>query len=128
MDLPQFDYEAAKFWMGFLQLAGLVALGFYTHMTSKSKANSSAINTVRENLTSDIEDLEDRVKRCEQRQDLLEGQQSGAPNHGDLSKMYERLNDVAQDLSGLSGQISALSRQLSMVNTYLLNNKGEQPK
>lgn len=128
MDFSQFDYDAAKFWMGFLQLAGLVALGAYTHMTSKSKANSSAINTVRENLENDLEQLEDRVKRCERRQDLLEGHQSGAPTHGDLSKMYERLNDVAQDLSGLSGQISALSRQLSMVNTYLLNNKGEQPK
>jgi hypothetical protein len=52
----------------------------------------------------------------------------GAPTHHDLSKVYDRLNDVAEDLSGVSGQMRALSHQLSMVNSYLLNAKGDQPK
>ncbi|MDM8181269.1 hypothetical protein [Marinobacter salarius] len=126
MELSQFDYSAAKFWMGLLQLLGLVALGIYTHVTNKSKANASAINTVRKDLESDYDHLEERVVRCERRQDFLEGQQKGAPTHGDLSKMYDRLNDVAEDLSGARGQMSALSHQLTLVNQYLLNNKGDQ--
>ena len=36
MDLSQFDYSAAKFWMGVLQLLGLAALAVYTHVTNKS--------------------------------------------------------------------------------------------
>ena len=128
MDLSMFDYEAARFWMGFLQLAGLVALGVYTHVTSKSKANSSAINTVRGDMESKYDDLEERVGRCERRQDVFESRIDGAPTHNDLSKVYDRLNSVSEDLSAVGGQLRALSHQLSMVNTYLLNSKGDQSK
>lgn len=133
MDLSQFDYEAARFWMGFLQLAGLVVLGVYTHLTNKSKANSSAIETVREdlqtehqNLQDDQDNLKDRLALCERRQDFLEGQQAHAPTHGDLSKMHDRLNEFSEGLHGARGEMVTLSRQLSMVNQYLLNNKGDQ--
>ena len=126
MELMQFDYEAARFWMGFIQLAGLVALFIYTHLTNKSKANASAINTVRGDLEQQYDHLEERVTRSERRQDVFESKLDGAPTHQDLSRVYERLNDVAEDLSGVSGQMRALSHQLSMVNQYLLNNKGGQ--
>ncbi|KMQ74016.1 DUF2730 family protein [Marinobacter subterrani] len=126
MGLLEFDYEAAKFWMGFIQLAGLVALFVYTHITNKSKANASAINTVRGDLEQQYDHLEERVSRTERRQDVFESKLDGAPTHQDLSRVYERLNDVAEDLSGVSGQMRALSHQLSMVNQYLLNQKGGQ--
>lgn len=126
MELMRFDYEAARFWMGFIQLAGLVALFIYTHLTNKSKANASAINTVRGDLEQQYDHLEERVTRSERRQDVFESKLDGAPTHQDLSKVYDRLNDVAEDLSGVSGQMRALSHQLSMVNQYLLNNKGGQ--
>lgn len=128
MDLSQFDYEAARFWMGFLQILGLVALFVYTHITNKSKANASAINTVRGDMEATYDHLEERVVRCERRQDVFESRMDGAPTHQDLSKVYDRLNDVAEDLSGCSGQMRALSHQLSMVNSYLLNAKGDQSK
>ena len=128
MDLSQFDYEAARFWMGFLQILGLVALFVYTHVTNKSKANASAINTVRGDMEATYDHLEERVVRCERRQDVFESPMDGAPTHQDLSKVYDRLNDVAEDLSGCSGQMRALSHQLSMVNSYLLNAKGDQSK
>ena len=128
MDLSQFDYEAARFWMGLLQILGLVALFVYTHVTNKSKANASAINTVRGDMEATYDHLEERVVRCERRQDVFESRMDGAPTHQDLSKVYDRLNDVAEDLSGCSGQMRALSHQLSMVNSYLLNAKGDQSK
>ncbi|TBW58543.1 DUF2730 family protein [Marinobacter halodurans] len=124
MDLLPVNYEAAKFWMGFVQLAGLVALFIYTHITNKSKANASAINAVRQDMEEDNDRLEQRLARAERRQDVFESRLEGAPTHQDLSRVYERLNDVAEDLSGVSGQMRALSHQLSMVNQYLLNQKG----
>ncbi len=126
MDLSQFDYSAAKFWMGVLQLLGLAALAVYTHVTNKSKANAGAINTVRRDMENACSHLEERISRSERRQDVFESRLEGAPTHQDLSKVYDRLNDVAEDLSGVSGQMRALSHQLSMVNQYLLNQKGGQ--
>lgn len=123
MDLSQFDYGAAKFWLSILQLAGLIALGIYTHITSKSKANATTINAVRKDMENVYDHLEERVTRAERRQDVFESKLEGAPTHQDLSRVYERLNDVAEDLSGVSGQMRSLSHQLSMVNTYLLNQK-----
>lgn len=126
MDLSQFDYEAAKFWMGILQLFGLAALAVYTHITSKSKANATTINTVRQDMENSYDHVEERVSRAERRLDVFESRMENAPTHADLSKVYDRLNDVAEDLSGVSGQMRALSHQLSMVNQYLLNQKGGQ--
>lgn len=115
MDLSQFDYEAAKFWMSFFQLVGVIALGIYTYMSNKTKANASAIEAVKD----EFDDIKTRVT-------TIEGKLENAPTHRDLSKVYDRLNDVAEDLSSVSGQMRALSNQLSMVNQYLLNQKGGQ--
>lgn len=128
MDLSQFDYDAAKFWMGFIQIVGLVALFIYTHITNKSKANAGAINTVRGDMEASYDHLEERVVRCERRQDVFESRMDGAPTHTDISKVYDRLNSVSEDLSAVGGQMRALSHQLSMVNTYLLNNKGDKTR
>lgn len=126
MDLSQFDYGAAKLALDLAQLGGLVALGVYQHLTSKSKANAREISMVREDAEAAFSGLEERVARVERRQDVFESKLDGAPTHQDLSKVYDRLNDVAEDLSGVSGQMRALSHQLSMVNQYLLNQKGGQ--
>lgn len=120
------DYDFLRLALQVLQLVGLVALGVYTHISSKSKANAGAINALRKDTEETYKSLEDRLSRCERRSDVFETHLSGAPTHQDLSKMYDRLNDVAEDLSGVSGQMTALSHQLSMVNQYLLNNKGGQ--
>jgi len=126
MDLSQLDYSAAKLTLDIAQVAGLIALGIYQHITSKSKANASAINKVRHDLEDSQGKLEERISRAERRQDVFESRMESAPTHADLSKVYDRLNDVAEDLSGVSGQMRALSHQLSMVNQYLLNQKGGQ--
>lgn len=115
MDISNVDYGAARFWMDFLQVAAILALGVYQHITNKAKANASAIELVKD----DYDDLKDRVA-------AVEGQLKNAPTHQDISKVYDRLNDVAGDLSGALGQMRGLSHQLSMVNQYLLNNKGDQ--
>lgn len=115
MELANLDYGAARFWMDALQVLGLIALFIYQHLTSKSKANASAIDAVRD----DYGNLKDRIVS-------IEGRLKHAPTHQDISKVYDRLNDVAEDLSGVSGQMRAVTHQLSMVNQYLLNQKGGQ--
>lgn len=126
MDLPMLNYKAAQFWISVVHSIALLGLFVYTHMANKSKVNANAINAVRGDLETTCGHLQDRISRTERRQDVFETKLDSAPTHQDLSKVYERLNDVAESLSGARGQMSALSQQLSLVNDYLLNNKGNR--
>ncbi|MCH8500165.1 MAG: DUF2730 domain-containing protein [Marinobacter sp.] len=119
------DYDGVRVSLQLIQLLGLCLLGIYTHITNKSKANAEAINAMRKDFESDLEKLAERQSRVERHQDVLESRVSAAPSHQDLAKMYDRLNTVASDMERLSGQMMGVAHQLSMVNEYLLHNKGD---
>jgi len=122
--LEAMDYKAAAFWLSALQMLGLIALFVYTHLTNKSKANESAISGLRADIHEHIDGLEARMTMCESRGAVMERRLEDAPKHSDLSRIYDRLNVVAEDLSKSSGQMRQLSTQLSMINQYLLTEKG----
>lgn len=124
--MENFDYGAARFWMDVLQVASVCLLAVYTHMSNRSKVNREAINALRGDVEHDVEKLEDRVARSERHLDVLESRLNGAPTHQDLGKVYERLNTVAESMENISGQFTAVSRQLALMNEYLLNNKGDR--
>lgn len=117
------DYNAARFWMDLVQIMGIVGLAFYTHITSKSKANREAINVLRQDLEAEDEKLEQRIVAAESRISVLDNQLHNAPDHEDMGKVYERLNQVSGDVQKLSGQLSGLINQLTMINEYLLKDK-----
>lgn len=136
MSLTATDYEGLRFGLEIIQLLGLIGLAIYTHVTGKSKVNAKAIeeiskantaanNALRRDFESSLDSLEKRVARTERRSDVLESRQNQAPNHEDLSKVYNRMNTIAESMERQNGHLSALAHQLSMVNEYLLN-KGER--
>lgn len=137
MHLSMVNFEAVRLGLEVLQLIGLIVLAIYTHITGKSKANAKAIeeitkvnvdanNAIRRDFEAGLKSLESRVSKTERRNEVLESRQSQAPNHTDLSKMYDRMNTIAEGMERQNGQLSALTHQLSMISEYLLNNKGEK--
>lgn len=137
MHLSMVNFEALRLGLEVLQLIGLVVLAIYTHITGKSKANAKAIeeitktnveanNAIRRDFEAGLKSLEIRVGNTERRNEVLESQQKQAPNHADLSKVYDRMNAIAESMERQNGQLNALTHQLSMVNEYLLNNRGDK--
>lgn len=137
MSLNMASFEAVRLSLELLQLIGLIALAIYTHITGKSKANAKAIgeitktnidanNAIRRDFEAGLKILETRVNKTERTNEVLENKLSQAPNHADLSKMYDRMNLIAESMERQNGQLQALTHQLSMVNEYLLNNRGEK--
>lgn len=108
--MPEVDYNALRFALDLLQLLGLAAIGVYTWLINRSKANRAAIGELERQATSHAERLA-----------IIEQQIAQAPTHTDLGKVYDRLNGVAETLSQLNGQLNGVTHQLSMVNEYLLN-------
>lgn len=99
------DYSAAKFYLQLLQLAGLVALGIYTHLTQRGKANTDSITLL------------------ERRVDVLENQLAQAPTHRDLAILHKRVTNAAETMERLAGEFQAANRQLGLIHEHLLNDK-----
>ncbi|WP_027366946.1 DUF2730 family protein [Desulfocurvibacter africanus] len=88
--------------------AGLNLVGFWV-MWSLSRRFVST-----EHCGRCREDFEKRLSR-------VESDSSHAPRHGDLSKIYERLNAVAGTVADQGGELRAIRRSLDLINQHLLN-------
>ncbi len=60
-------------------------------------------------------DVDDRLDSAASRLAHLEARMSGAPTHGDLSKMYDRLNGVAESVGRLEGETKTQSDLLRLI-------------
>lgn len=104
------DYDALRFWLEIIVLIAVVANTFYTFISNRHKANKTAIDDV----NSSVSDLVSRV-------DKMEVTLHGSPSHEDLSRMYERMNNVGNKLEKMSGAMEGMATQLSLINEHLLN-------
>lgn len=111
--MPEVDYNGLRFVLDLLQLLGLIGIGIYSWFVNRTKVNRHA-----------IEQIERAAAEHARRLDVLDNRMNHAPTHQDLGQVYDRLNGVAETMSQLNGQLSALGHQLSMVNEYLLNRDG----
>lgn len=118
-----FDYGQARFWVDMLQLAGLVVLGVYTHITRRSAANTAAIDALGEQTQERIDGVGQRMSNLEQRVAVMESQISQAPTHHDLAILHKRVTRAAEQMEHLTGEFRASNRQLSLICEHLLNDK-----
>ncbi|MDR2186893.1 MAG: hypothetical protein LBE62_02445 [Azonexus sp.] len=51
------------------------------------------------------------------------GSRENAP---DVSKVYDRINEVADEVARVAGEMSALQRSVNRVENFLLNRKGDE--
>jgi len=116
MDTP-IDYKALAFWLQALQavITGLVFL--YVWLTNRQKVNASAIETLRNDLTNQINDLDDRVIRVEKDIEHL-------PTHSDMAGLHTRVNEANDSIKSMSGELKQMNHTLQLINDHLLNNRG----
>lgn len=105
--------DAVRLVLDIAQFMGTATAFFAAWWVRKTSANKSAIN-----------ELNQRVQTIDRDVERLSGQLNNTPTHADIGKVYDRLNEVAQTMSQLTGQLHGLSHQLGMINEYLLNQKG----
>lgn len=69
---------------------------------------------------SRLDELEDGLARSDSRLSKVEGALHDAPDHEDLAKIYERINRLADQISGLVGEFSEARHTLRLLHTFLL--------
>ena len=83
-------------------------IGFYVHLTSKNKAVTDRLDTLEADIKADISDHAERMAR-------LESHYANAPTHADLSKLYDKLNRVAESNSRMEGQLGGMNDSLRLI-------------
>ena len=90
-------------------------IGFYVHLVNKNKATTDRLERLESTVNADFAAHGERLGR-------VEGTLEVMPTHDDLGKLYRELNETAQQVSRLTGEISQMNDNLRM----LLHNMGEQ--
>lgn len=110
----ELDYKALPFWWTVGQSVFLAGLYLYTWLSNRQKANTTAIERLRDALTEDLNDLDDRVIRIETIIQHL-------PTHEDVGRLHTRINETNESLKHIDGKLTQIDHTTKMINEYLLD-------
>lgn len=110
----ELDYKALGFWLQFIQVAATGLVFLYVWITNRQKANTQAIEKLRDDIGSEINKLDDRLIRVEKDVEHL-------PTHEDMAKLHARINETGEAIKHISGQLNQIDRTTQMINQYLLD-------
>lgn len=104
------DYKAAAFWFQFLQALITVAVFLYVWVTNRHKANASSIDE----LSTELNEMDDRLIRIEKDVQHM-------PTHEDMAKIHSRVNETAQRLTSMEGELKQINNTMQLMHKHLLN-------
>lgn len=83
-------------------------IGFYVHLVSKNKAATDRMDAIETDLKSRLTQHSERIGR----HDVMF---AVVPTHDDLGKLYRELNETANQVSRLAGEMSQMNDSLRML-------------
>lgn len=104
------NWDSAKFWIDFVNLALVALLGFYTWMVNKGKATAAEVkraNNQRTALAARMDVIEERIEHL--------------PNDRDIERIHERIDTVSSQLGEINGTMKANTVQLNLISEHLLS-------
>lgn len=108
-DVPT-DYAAWRFWFDVGQYVVTLAVAIFVWILNRTNAKSAEVGQLRDSMTT----MERRVTRLETGADH-------ALTHEDLGAVYERINDVGEQVAEVSGSVKGMKGTLDMIQEHLLN-------
>jgi len=99
------------------------ALAFYVHLVNKNKVNSDRISKMEQEIDVKFDGISERIVR-------IETIAQKTPTHDDLAKLYERINqvkdqigDVAECVANIEGQMNSNNRTMALIHQTLMERK-----
>lgn len=87
------DVETIKAWLQGINMLGTFALGVWLYLEKRSDKTNERVSE----LAAKVEKLDKDVS-------ALEGAAGSAPNHADLAKVYDSINELAKTVNQLVGE------------------------
>jgi tetrahydromethanopterin S-methyltransferase subunit G len=113
------DYKALSFWLQAAQALLTGAVFLYVWVTSRQKANTTAIKEVHASLSEEINKVDDRLIQVEKDIEY-------APSRADFDKMSSRINTISDSVNHVEGELKQMNNTLQMINDHLIN-QGSRP-
>lgn len=104
------DWREWQFWLAVGLALENIAVGIYVWFSNRDKARDADMKSVK----AEVQGVETRVTKLE----------AGSISHSDLSKVYDRMNVMAQEVSKLNGSIQGLQGAVELIHQHLLNSSG----
>lgn len=102
------DIETMKFAFQILQFVLTGGIGIYVYLSSRDKVTNERIGTLEKDLNEKLEGQGERIAK-------LEAVTMNAPDHKDISKVYESVNQLAATVNQLVGENRGQSDTLKLI-------------
>ncbi|SCX75609.1 hypothetical protein [Desulfoluna spongiiphila] len=114
MDQHPADYASLRFWFNIVQYLITLAVSLYVWLNSRLNAKARELKELARRLDTAKNQMDGRITR-------LETDMAHALSHEDLAAVYDRLNDMAEQVAGLSGKMDGVKGTVDMIQAHLLN-------
>ncbi len=107
------DYDTIKVWLQIINMVGTFGLGCWLYLEKRSDKTNERIDV-----------LADKVDQLDKAVSSLQTATNGAPNHHDLSKVYDSVNRLAEKVNVVAGEIRAWGDTLRIIQNHMLSRGG----
>jgi septal ring factor EnvC (AmiA/AmiB activator) len=108
------DYKALAFWFDLIQVVIMAVIGLYAWLSNRHKANSSSIENMRSELSKELNGIDDRLISVEKDVQHM-------PTHEDMATIHSRVNETAQRLTSMEGELKQINNTMQLMHKHLLN-------
>lgn len=103
------DWDKWRLTLDFVVIVAVLANTVYTWIANRSKANKQAI----EHVANELHGIRGRVG-------VLETEVHHLPDHDDLGNLHEKVNQVANGMERVGGELAGMNRTLHLIQESLL--------
>lgn len=119
-----YDYTTWRFWFDVFQFVLTAAVGLYVWLSTRERVTRSRIEKMEREMRMEIKTIDEKavskVTKLGERLTSVESAGASAPNHSDLSKIHDRINDVSASVSTIAGEMKSMRRGVDLIHQHLL--------
>jgi archaellum component FlaC len=124
------DIEAVKVWLQGINMVGTFALGCWLYLEKRSDKTNQRVTDLDQSVEEiskkmislkaacdgcQVEALGGRIEQLDRDVSALKAVSESAPDHDDISRVYESINDLAETVNRLVGEFEAQGQTLRQI-------------
>lgn len=113
--------EQIKFWFDVVQTLMIFAFWLHTWLNNRHAVTNTAIAEIKRQIDLDLGNQQLKMSHLSEQIIRLEQDLKHAPSYEDFERVYERLEDLSQKLSTLTGEFKGINKTLGTIHDAMIN-------